>query len=67
MRQQVRLEKWRVRDLPKVFKVVLKTRTILNQTQLQVRFGPQTISLLPLLEAASILNLAPTPTVPGDP
>lgn len=67
MRQQVRLEKWRVCDLPKVFKVVLKTITILNQTQLQVRFGPQTISLPPLLEAASILNLAPTPTVPGDP
>lgn len=67
MRQQVRLEKWRVCDLPKVFKVVLKTITILNHTQLQVRFGPQTISLLPLLEAASILNLAPTLTVPGDP
>ena len=54
-------------DLPKVFKVILKIITILNQTQLQVRFGPQTVSLLPLLEAASILNLAPTPTVPGDP
>ena len=47
--------------------LIFKIITVLSQTQLQVRFGPQAVSLLLLLEAASILNPAPISTVPEDP
>ena len=47
--------------------LIFKIITVPSQTQLQVRFGPQAVSLLLLLEAASILNLAPISIVPEDP